>query len=819
MNNKTLIIAEKPSVANDISKALGKFTKKNDFFENECYVITSSIGHLLTLIAPNEPKKGKWNLNNLPVIPDIFELSPTDKKCAEKLKNIIKIIKRKDIDTIINACDAGREGELIFKYIIQYSKSKKPIKRLWLQSMTKTAICDAFNNLRDNEQMKSLEDAARSRAEADWLIGINGTRAITAFNSLEGGFYKTTVGRVQTPTLYIVENRENKIRNFKAKEFWEIHAKFIFNDIYYQAKWIDINFKKDKNFPEKNESRIWSLDKVNSIIESCQKKEGTAKDEIKISNQSAPLLFDLTSLQREANNKFGFSAKTTLSLAQNLYEKHKCLTYPRTDSKYLPEDYLTNVYDTLNNITKSETDIDNIKKYASKIIQKKWLCLNKKIFDNKKISDHFAIIPTPQLPNNLNELEYKIYNLVLKRFLAIFFPAAEYEIVTRTTNINSNIFINEYKVLKYSGWLEVYNKTNENNIFPKIKNNDVVKVDKIEKINEFTKPPAHYNEATLLSTMEVAGKLIEDDELREAMINRGLGTPATRAFIIEGLIKENYIRRENKDLITTAKARQLVNLLSGLNIKELTSPELTGEWEYKLKQIEQGNLNRYQFMSEIVTMSKNIVQITKEYKNDTVPGNYVTLKHSCILCNGIVKENYRKYACINCNFYINKYLASRMLDIIEIEELLKNKQIGPLSGFLSKSLKPFSASLKINDEGKLEFDFHKNEKHCENFEIINDISLGNCPICKLHNVVESKNYYICEKNGNFENNCNFLCSKKILNQIISRDQMNKLLNNGKTDLLENFISIRTKRKFKAIISIDSKGKIKFIFNKNNVNNK
>lgn len=820
MINKTLIIAEKPSVANDISKALGKFIRNSDYFENENYVITYSIGHLLTLIAPNDPIKGKWSFNNLPVIPDFFDLSPTDKKSSDKLKSIIKIIKRKDINLIINACDAGREGELIFKYIMQYSKIDKPIKRLWLQSMTKASIYEAFNNLRDNSQMQFLEASARSRAEADWLIGINGTRSMTAFNSQDGGFFKTTVGRVQTPTLAIVSERENKIRNFIPKKYWEIHASFLCKNGEYEAKWIDKSFKKDKDNQEKNESRIWSLESVSKIIFDCKNNEGLVTDEYKSATQSAPPLFDLTSLQREANNKFGLSAKTTLNLAQSLYEKHKSLTYPRTDSKYLPEDYLNNVTDVINIISKTEIDSisnSNLNKCASKIIQENWIKLNKRIFDNKKVSDHFAIIPTQQIPKNLNELENKIYILVLKRFLAVFFPPAEYKLITRITNINLNLFKSEYKILIKSGWLEIYNKNIENNNqYLKIENNELVKNNKIESIDSYTKPPSHYNEATLLSAMEVAGKLIEDEDLRDAMIDRGLGTPATRAFIIEGLIKENYIIRDNKDLITTAKARQLINLLYGLNIKELTSPELTGEWEYKLKQIEQGELNKSIFINEIQNMSKNIVKIIKEHEKDTIPGNYVTLKNKCVICGGTVKENYRKYRCENCDFVISKNRAGRILEIPEIEELLEKKKIGPLSGFISKNLRQFSAILKLTDEGKLEFDFGQDDRNNIDTEIINTTSLGVCPICNSK-VLESTDNYICEKT--IEKTCKFRSNKIVLNQDISREQFTKLLSNGRTDLLENFISIKTNKKFKAFLTMSKDGRIKFSFEKKQIKNK
>ncbi|MGE8633923.1 MAG: DNA topoisomerase, partial [Achromobacter piechaudii] len=350
--NKTLIIAEKPSVALDISRALGGFAREGDYFESERYVLASSIGHLLSLVAPNDPVKGKWSFTHLPVIPPEFELGPTDKKSAERLKLLVRLAKRKDVDSIINACDAGREGELIFRYIIQYAGVKKPIQRLWLQSMTQAAIREAFANLRDDSQLKPLEAAARSRAEADWLVGINGTRAMTAFNSKDGGFFKTPVGRVQTPTLAIVAEREERIRRFVPRDYWEVRATFIAAAGLYEGRWIDPQFKKDDRDPEKRESRLWSAAAAQSVVAACREQPGSVTEESKPSTQMSPALYDLTSLQREANGRFGFSAKTTLALAQTLYERHKALTYPRTDSRYLPEDYITTVQETMRALAK-----------------------------------------------------------------------------------------------------------------------------------------------------------------------------------------------------------------------------------------------------------------------------------------------------------------------------------------------------------------------------------------------------------------------------------------------------------------------------------
>lgn len=812
--NKTLIIAEKPSVALDISRALGGFAREGDYFESERYVLASSIGHLLSLVAPNDPVKGKWSFTHLPVIPPEFELGPTDKKSAERLKLLVRLAKRKDVDAIINACDAGREGELIFRYIIQYAGVKKPIQRLWLQSMTQAAIREAFANLRDDVQLKPLEAAARSRAEADWLVGINGTRAMTAFNSKDGGFFKTPVGRVQTPTLAIVAEREERIRRFVPRDYWEVRATFVAAAGLYEGRWIDPDFKKDERDPEKRESRLWSQAAAQSVVAACRAQPGSVTEESKPSTQMSPALYDLTSLQREANGRFGFSAKTTLALAQTLYERHKALTYPRTDSRYLPEDYIGTVQETMRALAKGGSNaVGGLSRHADTVTSQHWVKPNRRIFDNKKVSDHFAIIPTLQIPHDLSEAEAKLYDLVLKRFLAVFFPAAEYRVTTRMTEVQGHRFRTDGKVLVNPGWLAVYGKEAQGedaNLVP-VGNGETVRTEEVEAVGLTTKPPARFNEGTLLSAMEGAGKLVDDEELREAMSERGLGTPATRAAIIEGLLNEVYLRREGRDLVPTAKARQLMTLLSGLDVSELTSPELTGEWEHKLKQIEQGALDRQAFMREIAQMTQVIVKRAKEYERDTVPGDYATLQTPCPKCGGMVKENYRRYACTHCDFSIGKHPGGRTFELPEVEELLTKREIGPLQGFISKMGRPFAAILRISDEHKLEFDFGQNdEDDSEAVDFSGHTPVGSCPKCQSR-VFEHGMSYVCEKSVGPEKRCDFRSGKVILQQEISREQMEKLLSDGRTDLLDGFVSSRTNRKFKAFLVRQPDGKIGFEF--------
>ncbi|WP_321808604.1 DNA topoisomerase III [Burkholderia sp. BCC1993] len=816
--SKALIIAEKPSVANDIARALGGFTKHDEYFESDEFVLSSAVGHLLEIAAPEEyeVKRGKWSFAHLPVIPPHFDLNPIAKS-ESRLKVLTKLMKRKDVDRLINACDAGREGELIFRLIVQHAKAKQPVQRLWLQSMTPQAIRDGFAHLRTDSDMQPLADAARCRSEADWLVGINGTRAMTAFNSKGGGFFLTTVGRVQTPTLSIVVEREEKIRRFIPRDYWEVKAEFACAGGFYEGKWYDPKFKRDEFDPEKRDSRLWSLPAAETIVAACRDHVGTVSEESKPSTQLSPLLFDLTSLQREANSRFGFSAKNTLGLAQALYEKHKVLTYPRTDARALPEDYISTVQSTLEMLKESH----NYLPHAKQVLDKGWVKPNKRIFDNSKISDHFAIIPTLQAPKSLSEPEQKLYDMVVKRFLAVFFPAAEFRVTTRITEVAGHHFKTEGKVLVEPGWLQVYGRDAEGadaNLVP-VQKNEKVKTDEIAAVALVTKPPARYSEATLLSAMEGAGKLVEDDELREAMAAKGLGTPATRAAIIEGLLGEKYLVREGRELIPTAKAFQLMTLLRGLGVKELTAPELTGEWEYKLSQMERGNLGRDAFMQEIARMTQQIVKRAKEYDSDTIPGDYATLETPCPNCGGQVKENYRRFACTKCEFSISKIPGSRQFEIAEVEELLREKTIGPLSGFRSKMGRPFSAILKLSfdDETKnykLEFDFGQDQggEEGEAPDFSAQEPVGACPKCKGR-VFEHGMSYVCEHSVANPKTCDFRSGKVILQQEITREQMAKLLADGRTDLLPNFKSSRTGRNFKAFLVKQPDGKIGFEFEK------
>ena len=805
---KKLIIAEKPSVAGDISKALGGFTRHGDYYESDDYVLSSAVGHLLELVAPEgrEVKRGKWSFANLPVIPPHFDLKPIERS-EDRLKVLVKLLKRKDVSGIINACDAGREGELIFRYIIQHASVKKPIERLWLQSMTQASICDGFDALRKDKDMIPLADAAVCRSESDWLIGINGTRAMTAFNSKEGGFYKTTVGRVQTPTLAVLVEREQRIRSFVPHDYWEVHATFAGKGGEYKGRWFDESFDRGSKTDnaELRSERLWEAKKAEALRDKCDGQPGVVEEESKPTTQAAPALFDLTSLQREANGRFGFSAKTTLSIAQALYEKHKVLTYPRTDSKALPEDYIPTVMGTMKMLSAG-----NYAPFAKEIIKGKWVKPNKRIFNNAKISDHHAIIPTLQAPKALSEIETKLYDLVVKRFLSVFFPSAEFLVTTRITRVAGEPFRSEGRVMVAAGWLAIYGKEAETGEAPTLaavpdKKGSTIAV---EILATQTKPPARFSEATLLSAMEGAGKLIEDEELREAMSEKGLGTPATRASIIEGLIYEDYVHRNGRELVPSPKAFSLLFALGHLGVTELASPELTGDWEFKLRQIEQGKLDRTEFMSHIVETARDMVE---RIKGGNIPEDaFLTLDAPCPKCSGKVVENYRKFQCQKCDFTIWKVMSSREFAPEEIETLITTKAVGPLQGFRSRLGRPFAAAMKLSPEFKAEFDFGSDGADGEEVDFSDLEPLGACPKCNSR-VFELPMAYTCEKSVGPNKNCDFRSGKIILQQTVGLEQMKKLLTTGSTDLLTDFISNKNRRKFSAFLVRDPSGKVVFKF--------
>lgn len=817
---KTLIIAEKPSVMNDLAKALnkalGKFEKvgsgRDIHYENDNAVITSAVGHLVELRMPMGPngKKLPWKFEVLPAIPETFTLDPIEQSEA-KLKKVLKFAKRKDVDLIVNACDAGREGELIFRYIMEIGNIDKPVKRLWMQSMTTGAIVDAWENLRSDEQMKPLADAAKCRSESDWLVGLNATRALTCFNSRHGGFNITAAGRVQTPTLAILAAREEEIQAFKPEPYFEVHATMNVSAGDYLGKWIDTGFKKSEGKPHGRADRIWDQQLAQTIVDRCNSKSAEISEEKKSSTQIAPQLYDLTTLQREAP----FSAKGTLQIAQALYEKHKVLTYPRTDSRYLPEDYVQNVKDTLKEIGNSDLDVA---KYAKAVLSGKddkgpHLHQSKRIFNTAKVSDHFAIIPTGTIAK-LSETEQKVYDMVVKRFIAVFYPHAEFEQTTRLSTVSSesakDVFKTEGRVLVVPGWLEVYGRkpgvaAGKDGLVG-ITAGETAKADPVELIHEQTRPPARFTESTLLSAMEGAGKLlVNDEELREAMSERGLGTPATRAATIEGLIAQKYLLRDGRDLHVTPSGRRLIQLVIQMDIEGLYSPKLTGDWEYKLRQMEQGGLKRPEFMKEIIDYTNEIVAkahgLAEEAKNTKFPD--VEVEHP-IHGTLVLKQTDATYESRDPELpiKIKKHIAGRPLSEDELRTLMKNGIVGPLQGFKSKFNKPFDASLQIDEKFKTAFLFEGDDDKAP--DLTDDMVIGTAETAKgkkLKVFATDKAYYVpdivTEKDPH-----GVRIGKTILQCEIPDDQALKLISEGKTDLLKGFVSNRTKRKFDAFLTFD-----------------
>jgi DNA topoisomerase-3 len=825
---KTLIIAEKPSVAADLARVLSKapgmtkFEKEKDYFENETHVISSAVGHLLELAFPEKDgKKPKWNFESLPLIPDQFELKPIERS-ADRLTLLKKLLKRPDIDQIINACDAGREGELIFRYIMQASGCKKPSRRLWMQSMTAGAINDAFKSLRDDREMLPLADAAVCRSESDWLVGINGTRALTAYNSRNGGFLKTPVGRVQTPTLTILVNREKEISAFVPRAYWEVFGDFSVSAGQYRGRWFDEAFKKDDDQHARPE-RLWEKEKADAIKARCEGKPGIIEETRKPKKESCPLLFDLTSLQREASNKFGFSAKRTLQIAQSLYEGHKALTYPRTDSRFLPEDYVGTVQNVMKTFAGLDhTNVDafpaDLPPHAANALRQNWIFPTKRIFDNSKVSDHFAIIPTGVVPKNLKPEEHRIYDIVARRFIAIFFPMAEFEIATRITRIEKDAFKTEGKILVVPGWLEVYGRQlageGDRPLVP-VKEGEAAKTDAIEVVENVTRPPARYNEATLLSAMEGAGKLVEDEELAEAMSERGLGTPATRAAIIEGLVEDQYLARNGRELVATPKGITLVDQLAEIGVEALTSPQMTGEWEYKLKQMEHGHLSRDKFMNEIKRLTTDVVDRTRQHAHIAKTREYPDLAAKCPVCGASpLKQTDKFFQCRSCDFKIAKMVASRLLNDDEAKQLLETKELGPLEGFRNKFGQEFAAILVLDKDLKVGFQFQKTEVQERAVEALSnqENALCPCPVCKKmgrHSMIyETEDAYVCETVVRNESPCKpkgrlarIMCQYEI-----PREQAIKFFTEGKTDLIDKWISKRG-RPFSAHLACDTEGKM------------
>lgn len=821
--SKTLIIAEKPSVATDLArvlgKELGKFTrdKSGAFYQNDCAIITSAVGHLLEQKKPMTEggKSLPWKFDYLPVIPDKFELEPI-KQSEDRLKKVLQLAKNKEVTEIVNACDAGREGELIFHNLVRFGKWIKPTRRLWMQSMTDEAILTAWHNMRSEDDMLPLTNAAVCRSESDWLVGLNSTRALTILQS-RGGFNVTPAGRVQTPTLAILTQRELEIQAFEPTAYSEVWAEFMVQSGSYSGRWVDRDWKKNDNTHSRAE-RIWSSELATAICERCRGKSGTVTEEKKPVSTSAPLLYDLTSLQREAANRYGFSAKRTLQLAQECYEKHKVLTYPRTDSRYLPEDYLGKVHGIVETVADQNPEFAA---FAKDILDNKRIKPNRRVFDTKKVSDHFAIIPTGKMEKLTGDAQ-KIFEMVMARFLAVFFPAAVFEDTRRTTIINhsdgiTDAFLTTGRILVEPGWQAVYGRkagaSAKDELVP-VKDREQASLREVEIRNAMTKPPARYNEATLLAAMEGAGKLVHDEELAAAMSERGLGTPATRASIIEGLISQEYIVRDGRELLATRRGIELIALLECIGLKTLTSPGLTGEWEYKLKQMEQAALPRETFMEGIKKLTCEIVKRVKDFREAQQQVELPEIELDCPSCHSHgLKNTLDAVSCRSCKFSIRKVISGREISDEELKSLIVNGKTGILHGFTSRFGKPFEAGLELNDKYRASLYFPAREEEDASVEeIAEKVASVSIPNMGEHDVMETVKAWKVPSLTMGKENVAVSVSRTILGREVPLDQVLKMLSEGKSDLMKGFISQRTKRPFDAYLVFNVKtGKIGFDF--------
>jgi DNA topoisomerase-3 len=726
--SKTLVIAEKPSVGQDLARTLpGPFQKQEGFLEGPEHVITWAVGHLVQLAEPDayDPKYKSWRMADLPIVPERFKLVVRDERSRKQMSVVTQQLGREDVAEVVNACDAGREGELIFAYLYEKARAKKPVKRLWLNSMTSAAMKAALASLRPAEDFARLEQAARSRSEADWIVGMNATRAATIRlrSSFDGA---VSLGRVQTPTLAIVARREEEIRAFQPEPYWLVDARFAAapeeggtagGERVYAGR-----------FHAGTKPRILTAEQAEAIVRACEGTTGTiTKLEKKEQREKAPMLYDLTTLQREANNRYGFSAKRTLGAAQRLYEEHKALTYPRTNSRYLPSDMVEEIKP----IAELVGGHPEYRKGAEYVSSLDVLPLGR-VVNDEKVTDHHAIIPT-RSEHNLEKMgpdDKRIYDMVARRFLAVFHPEAVFENTRVETTVEAAagadggpyVFRTRGKLLLVPGWRGVYDEVaaadaksdsgDEDEVadqqLPRLQEGEQVRTLEIESTRKETKPPRRYSDASLLGAMETAGKLVDDEELREAMKDSGIGTPATRSAIIERLIQVAYVERDGRALVATEKGLNVIRLL---NEHALTSPGLTGSWEQRLGKIERGEEERKQFMGDIAGFARETVkQLDETLKDVRIPRARLG---PCPVCGHEIVENRKGYSCWSredpgCGFVIWKAKAGKQLPIAVARELIKSGYTqGAVTGFRGRSGRSFRAHLALSqtEEGKWRVEF------------------------------------------------------------------------------------------------------------------
>jgi DNA topoisomerase-3 len=829
---KSLVITEKPSVARDIVSALGGFRDHDGYWESDDYVLTFSVGHIVELLAPEDvdEKYKRWVLENLPILPEEFKLKQKTGQ-SERIRTIKKLLNREDVDNVINACDAGREGELIFREILEFLASDKPTQRLWLQSMTTNSIRNGFSTLQPGELFDGLGHAAACRSRSDWLIGMNATRALT--RRLQSRREKTawSAGRVQTPTLALVCDRELEILAHVPVPYWRLEAHFNASDHAYTGVWFDPDFRASDEAPDLRDDRIFDESRARATLAAVEGQPGTARETRKPSREAAPPLFDLTSLQREGNRRFGWSARRTLNAAQRCYEAHKLLTYPRTASRALPSDYRDTVDEVIQTLAGSSA-------YGTeaRTLKEKGLENTKRTFDDSKISDHFAVIPTGKIPDgSLRGDDARLFDLVTRRFLANFYPPAIWNRVERTTEVAGHSFRSRSRTLDEPGWRSVMGQEEqEEQALPPLAPGQTeaegvgVQIGDVEQQDERTRPAARITEARLLSLMENAGKDIEDEELAQALREKGIGTPATRADIIENLIAKGYLVRHGKALRPTVKGIRLVDVLRRIHIDRLASAELTGDLEYQLNQVEQGELSPDAFMNEIVAYTKDIVDRAVNFDyNDLYPDGEPF--GQCPLCKRPIFERSWFYRCKedpdaaeDCPFRIWKDKSGRYMDHQTVKLLLKERSIGPLEGFAYRDGRTYAGNLSIEEDGELRLEAvagteGERESDTPEYEV-DERPLGTCPVGCGAEVIETPTEFVCRtrqastaKGTKKEPHpCSFILPRTVCKREITRDEAEQYMTEKKTDMLQEFTS-RYGRPFSAILFLKENGRHGFEF--------
>jgi DNA topoisomerase-3 len=709
--SKTLVIAEKPSVGRDLARVLpGPFAKHEGYLEGPEHVLTWAVGHLVQLAEPDEydAKYKKWRMADLPIVPDKFKLVVRDERSKKQMSVVTQQLRRDDVDQVINACDAGREGELIFAYLYEKAGSKKPVQRLWLSSMTKAAMERAFAELRPASEFAELEAAARSRSESDWIVGMNATRAATIRlrSSFDGA---VSLGRVQTPTLAIITRREEEIRAFKPEAYWLVDAVFAADgERVYEGRYHD-----------GAKPRMATAEAADAVVAAVRGQTGVITQlETKERKERAPMLYDLTSLQREANSRYGFTARRTLAAAQRCYEEHKVLTYPRTSSRYLTSDMIAELKPIAGHVGGAGRDYQAAAAYVQGLDV---LPLGRVVADDR-VGDHHAIIPTNSTHNldKLSDDDRRIYDMVARRFLAVFHPEAVFENTKVSTTVAGHVFRTHGKVLVVPGWRGVYGELagggesaddddeGRDQQLPKLADGEDVETREVNAAEKETKPPRRYSDASLLGAMETAGRLVDDDEMREAMKESGIGTPATRASIIERLIDVGYVERDARSLVATEKGLNVIRLLGE---HPLTSPSMTGDWEQRLGRIERGEEKRDGFMSDIAGFATSTVhELDAKLKDVRIPRANLG---PCPICGNDIVENRKGFSCWSredpgCGFVIWKSKASKTLPIAVAKELIATGRTEkPVTGFKGRSGRSFRARLALqqSEEGKWRVEF------------------------------------------------------------------------------------------------------------------